>query len=626
MIPSRVTPGQRFVPSAAMHNAVVDLLHQAGRRRQPSKDSDAAAPPTATQAYLHNTSETDIPQWGPVRITGPIATREEAEDQFEQYVYLAGTPPTGAVDVVHLAIAAEPIPAGEVGRVVTAGCAVAKVDVVDPDAWFAGCTDDPAALQTCQGGPVEILWREPGASGVKWAVVRLQGLSSLLEFHVTSAAGMAGKPNRYTYELQLSRLDAETMLPADVADGLALPGTNIAEDWNDATQVGGMAIADLPSGLAFYAVGDSPGGWVGATVQGWLIRLDGILQVRFQREMPLLGACSMSAEDQRDALGLGALAVKDVVTGTDLEDEAVSVAKMTASATDVLFGRASAGAGPGEEISCTAAGRALLDDANAAAQRTTLGLGTAAVVNVPASGDAAAGEAVKGSDTRLTNARTPTAHSSTHGPTGSDPIKLDDLATPDDNTDLDASTTRHGLMPKAVNDAAKFYRADGTQAFPHGRSLGINSADSSAIASTNAETNFSLNVSLAAGLMNAVGAAIRSHAAGRLSSTGTPTLTLRIKLGSTTIFDLGAQSVGAVSNQPWNIDFTIVCRSTGASGTVFVVAQVQRVGGRTGTTIGTLTTVDLTAAQTLQISAQWSVSSASNTTVQELLDVSSVNV
>lgn len=58
----------------------------------------------------------------------------------------------------------------------------------------------------------------------------------------------------------------------------------------------------------------------------------------------------------------------------------------------------------------TTAGKALLDDASAADQRTTLGLGTAAVLNVPAIGDAAAGEVVKGTDTRLSDARTPAAH------------------------------------------------------------------------------------------------------------------------------------------------------------------------------------------------------------------------
>ena len=44
------------------------------------------------------------------------------------------------------------------------------------------------------------------------------------------------------------------------------------------------------------------------------------------------------------------------------------------SATDRLLGRSSAGAGAIEEIVCTAAGRALIDDADAAAQRTTLGV------------------------------------------------------------------------------------------------------------------------------------------------------------------------------------------------------------------------------------------------------------
>jgi chemotaxis protein histidine kinase CheA len=42
------------------------------------------------------------------------------------------------------------------------------------------------------------------------------------------------------------------------------------------------------------------------------------------------------------------------------------------SATDRLLGRSTSGAGDGEEITCTAAGRALLDDASASDQRTTL--------------------------------------------------------------------------------------------------------------------------------------------------------------------------------------------------------------------------------------------------------------
>lgn len=64
---------------------------------------------------------------------------------------------------------------------------------------------------------------------------------------------------------------------------------------------------------------------------------------------------------------------------TTIANDAVTYAKMqNVSATDKLLGRQSAGAGDVEEITCTAAGRAILDDVDAAAQRTTLGLGTLA--------------------------------------------------------------------------------------------------------------------------------------------------------------------------------------------------------------------------------------------------------
>ena len=62
-----------------------------------------------------------------------------------------------------------------------------------------------------------------------------------------------------------------------------------------------------------------------------------------------------------------------------IANSAVTYAKIqNVSATDKILGRSTAGAGVVEEIACTAAGRALLDDVDASAQRTTLGLGTLA--------------------------------------------------------------------------------------------------------------------------------------------------------------------------------------------------------------------------------------------------------
>lgn len=63
-----------------------------------------------------------------------------------------------------------------------------------------------------------------------------------------------------------------------------------------------------------------------------------------------------------------------------IANNAVTFAKMQAVSANILLGNDAAGTAV-EEITCTAAGRALIDDATAADQRTTLGLGTAATVN-----------------------------------------------------------------------------------------------------------------------------------------------------------------------------------------------------------------------------------------------------
>jgi len=59
-------------------------------------------------------------------------------------------------------------------------------------------------------------------------------------------------------------------------------------------------------------------------------------------------------------------------------------------------------------------------------------------------------------------------HAATHGPLAVDALKLDDLAEPDDNTDLDASTSKHGLLQKLGGGTANFLRADGTWSTPPG--------------------------------------------------------------------------------------------------------------------------------------------------------------
>ena len=66
------------------------------------------------------------------------------------------------------------------------------------------------------------------------------------------------------------------------------------------------------------------------------------------------------------------------------------------------------------------------------------------------------------------NVHPPKVHATQHQSGGGDEIKLDDLEPPDDNTDLNASTSKHGLLPKLGGGTVNYFRADGTWNAPPG--------------------------------------------------------------------------------------------------------------------------------------------------------------
>jgi hypothetical protein len=101
-----------------------------------------------------------------------------------------------------------------------------------------------------------------------------------------------------------------------------------------------------------------------------------------------------SAKIANEAVGTTQLAASGVTTAK-LADGAVTFAKIQDISANTLLGRSTAGTGDAESISCTAAGRSVIGAADAAAQRTALGLGNISL----ATGTWANGATVSGTNT-----------------------------------------------------------------------------------------------------------------------------------------------------------------------------------------------------------------------------------
>lgn len=145
-------------------------------------------------------------------------------------------------------------------------------------------------------------------------------------------------------------------------------------------------------------------------------------------------------------------------------------------------------------------------------------------------------------------------------------------------------------------------------------------SDTLAIANDATEQLYANSAAVAATVW-AVGAGIRAKFAGKFSTTGTPTLTLRLKegVGSTTLLSLGARTLGAgVANKTFEVDALLLCTATGATGTLRILASVTFDGTVYQLPV-TDVTFDTTANNTLRLSAQWSAADPANTTLLHLI-------
>lgn len=171
-----------------------------------------------------------------------------------------------------------------------------------------------------------------------------------------------------------------------------------------------------------------------------------------------------------------------------------------------------------------------------------------------------------------------------------------------------------------------------------GEALAWATADGTAVANTTDETILFPNVTVPANYMQD-GRTLRLRAFGKLSTTGTPTITFALRWGGvsgTLLAQTEALTMGSgVSNVNWDLDVLIQTRANGSSGSLLVmgVARVHTAAGTVLTNVfgvsgydaPAVVTCDLTADTALALTADWSAASASNTITGMIYTLEALN-
>lgn len=113
----------------------------------------------------------------------------------------------------------------------------------------------------------------------------------------------------------------------------------------------------------------------------------------------------------------------------------------------------------------------------------------------------------------------------------------------------------------------------------------------------------------------AVGKTFKISGKGFYSNTGTPTLTLKVKAGSTVLLTSGAiTTTTSASNRGFSFEGVLTVYSVGSSGTIHGQGEVVEVGSAHTAMVNTsAVTLNTTANQALNVTVQWGAASASNT-------------
>ena len=168
--------------------------------------------------------------------------------------------------------------------------------------------------------------------------------------------------------------------------------------------------------------------------------------------------------------------------------------------------------------------------------------------------------------------------------------------------------------------------------------LAWETADGTAVANTTTETIIFPDKTIPANFLQD-GRLLRLRAFGKLSTTGTPTITFAIRWGGVAGTLLATTEpitcATGSANTAWALEAYLQVRTNGSTGTIFVMGDVtvnltastntSGVFGVSGFDAPASVSVNLTADTALSLTADWSAASASNTLTGHIYSLEAMN-
>lgn len=166
-----VRPGQRFRPSAATWNALIEAAKDREQKRFKFGGDVAEGIAWGQEAIVKNVSGQTLDRFAVVGLGDALIKPADAEAEFlSRPMFAVGPPAEDARG--QWGILQEPLPPNRFGRAWVDGVMPAKVLVEDEDHGFADADGETAWLVSGCSGAARILWAEHG-EGLSWAVIRL---------------------------------------------------------------------------------------------------------------------------------------------------------------------------------------------------------------------------------------------------------------------------------------------------------------------------------------------------------------------------------------------------------------------------------------------------------------------